>query len=527
MNKNQFKAALFAKEKDKTEAHVLAEAEKKIKLKLSLANVDIKIEQSDIKLVDRLRMSTLYDERIVKEATEINRTGNKRQRNIDKDGIILFDFIRSDYSYSNNLKIKEFRVDDTDETYPCHTCNGSRKNTCYTCTGAGKNTCSSCSGRGEKRCSSCSGKGENYCWSCSGKGSKTEGSGENKRQVSCTSCAGRGSNPCNSCANGYVTCTTCTGDGKVTCHTCLGRGDVPCVPCDAQGYFTRFLYVESTLRELENLIYLNGNPDNDFISKEVSHDIFDHSNTFTDYNFNNVSQLKNEAKSLYERQMFTSNQLPVKAKYAKEECVSLTFSLKSGNSIYSGHMKDSEIFFDDALVNNLFYSHIDKITVNKGFKELLDKRSAIGNLIPKMVSVYKKIDNHNKLEKLINSSKSIEDKMIALRKLGGIKRDLYNEHLADIYFRKNLRQFFMYSAVFAFINIGIYLNPPFQNYDALNYFWETSIALLVFGVIMMFSKRKELEDLDNDNPSKNIKNGHTMTILAYVIYSGYVAFQLF
>ena len=218
-----------------------------IKEEIGISDFKISISDIKIKKVNRLVADTLLDERITNESSEINYSGIKERRKISESQIDLWKNERSDYEYNNLSKKIIFRVDGTNETYTCSQCNGSKKNTCYTCSGSGKNRCTSCSGRGEKRCSSCGGSSEKRCWSCSGSG-KTSTTRDGRTVSSqCSSCGGRGRNPCSSCANGYITCTTCSGQGQVTCNTCSGRGEIPCSRCDAQGYFTSFYNIHSVL----------------------------------------------------------------------------------------------------------------------------------------------------------------------------------------------------------------------------------------------------------------------------------------
>ena len=383
-----------------------------IRDEIGISDFEISISDIKIKKVNRLVADTLIDERTTHESSEINYSGLKERRKISESQIDLWEDERSDYEYSNLSKKIIFRVDGTNETYTCSQCNGTKKNTCYTCSGSGKVRCSSCSGRGEKRCSSCGGSSEKRCWSCSGSGRKSSYRDGRTVYTQCSSCGGRGRNPCSSCGNGYVTCTTCSGQGQVTCSTCSGRGEIPCSRCDAQGYFTSFYNIHSILYSLSDEEFINGMPDKNYCSKTIVEEKFDYEKSFGKYSFKSLKEHFADLKNLFTAQKFKKNQSPKKIRFQLDDCISMSFKINIGESIYIGGLSsDGSIFYDKSILSQLFFKVIDSFEVTKNFNSLTKVKATIINQISEFEKTFNKINEFNKLHKIIKSDDKITLKL--------------------------------------------------------------------------------------------------------------------
>jgi uncharacterized tellurite resistance protein B-like protein len=291
--------------------------ENNIKKELSLDGFDLKISNLLITKTRRLVVQTLFDERIIKERREINYRGVRESRSKSESDIDLYSdtYKRNDLDFVNLSQNQQFRVDGTNETQTCLSCRGNRQVTCYNCDGAGKNRCSNCSGRGDISCSSCSGDGRNSCWSCGGDGSTSEYNSDLGRSVSkrCNSCSGQGYNPCRNCGQtGRVTCSNCSGSGQVICYSCSGTGKVDCSSCDAQGSFTDYLIISSTLKDSSNKQFLDGEPNVNFCSVNTYTEEYDYHKLYGKYEFKNLKEHSSELKNLFSSQNFANNQLPKK-----------------------------------------------------------------------------------------------------------------------------------------------------------------------------------------------------------------------
>ena len=422
---------IYDNKQDKVHDVISKKVNEDIKNEIGISDFEISISDIKIKKVNRLVADTLIDERTTHESSEINYTGLKERRKISESQIDLWEDERSDYEYINLSKKIVFRVDGTNETYTCSQCNGTKKNTCYTCSGSGKVRCSSCSGRGEKRCSSCGGSSEKRCWSCSGSGRKSSQRDGRTVYTQCSSCGGRGRNPCSSCGNGYVTCTTCSGQGQVTCGTCSGRGEIPCSRCDAQGYFTSFYNIHSILYSLSDEEFINGIPDKNYCSKTIVEEKFDYEKSFGKYSFKSLKEHFADLKNLFSAQKFKKNQSPKKIRFQLDECVSMSFKINIGESIYIGGLSgDGSIFYDKSILSQLFFKVINSFEVTKNFNSLKKVKSTIVNQISQFENTFNKINEFNKLDKIIKSDDKITLKLNKTRKVKDINKTKYLEFLA-------------------------------------------------------------------------------------------------
>ena len=278
--------------------------ENNIKKELSLDGFNLEISNLLITKTRRLVTQTLFDERIIKEGREINNRGVRESRSKSEGDIELYSDIykRNDFDFGNLSQNKQFRVDGTNETQTCLSCRGMRQVTCYTCQGAGKNRCSNCSGRGDISCSSCNGDGRNSCWSCSGDGSTSEYDSNLGRSVSkrCNSCSGQGYDPCRNCSQtGRITCSNCSGSGQVMCYSCSGTGKVDCSSCNAKGSFTDLLIISSTLKDVSNKQFLDGEPNVNFCSTNTYSEEYVYHKLYGKYEFKNLKEHSSELKNLF------------------------------------------------------------------------------------------------------------------------------------------------------------------------------------------------------------------------------------
>ena len=417
--------------------------ENNIKKELSLDGFDLKISNLLITKTRRLGVQTLFDERIIKEGREINYRGVRESRSKSESDIDLYSstYKRNDLDFVNLSQNQQFRVDGTNETQTCLSCRGMRQVTCYTCNGAGKNRCSNCSGRGDIRCGSCRGDGRNSCWSCGGDGSTNEYNSDLGRSVSkrCNSCSGQGYNPCRNCGQtGRVTCTNCSGSGQVVCYSCSGTGKVDCSSCDAQGSFTDYLIISSTLKDSSNKQFLDGEPNVNFCSINTYSEEFDYHQLYGKYEFKNLKEHSPELKNLFSSQNFANNQLPKKIKFKLDDCASKTFDINIGGNIYQGGLNNNgELFYDETILDQLFFNIIKTLDIKEDFKALESIKIPITLQIPEFKDTFTKIKEYKILGQTIISNTKNEVKLDAIRKLNKTNISKYESFLINTIGKKN------------------------------------------------------------------------------------------
>ncbi len=417
--------------------------ENNIKKELSLDGFDLKISNLLITKTRRLVVQTLFDERIIKEVREINYRGVRESRSKSESDIDLYSntYKRNDFDFVNLSQNQQFRVDGTNETQTCLSCRGNRQVTCYTCDGAGKNRCSNCSGRGDISCSSCSGDGRNSCWSCGGDGSSSEYNSDLGRSVSkrCNSCSGQGYNPCRNCGQtGRVTCSNCSGSGQVICYSCSGTGKVDCTSCDAQGSFTDYLIISSTLKDSSNKQFLDGEPNVNFCSVNTYTEEYDYHKLYGKYEFKNLKEHSSELKNLFSSQNFANNQLPKKIKFKLDDCASMTFDINVGGNIYQGGLNNNgELFYDKTILDQLFFNIIKTLDIKEDFKALESIKIPITLQIPEFKDTFAKIKEYKILDQTIISNSKNEVKLDAIRKLNKTNISKYESFLINTIGKKN------------------------------------------------------------------------------------------
>ena len=486
-----------------------------IKEEIGISDFKITISDTKIKKVNRLVVDTLLDERTTNESSEINYSGIKERRKISESQIDLWKNERSDYEYNNLSKKIIFRVDGTNETYTCSQCNGSKKNTCYTCSGSGKNRCTSCSGRGEKRCSSCGGSSETRCWSCSGSGRKSTTRDGRTVSSQCSSCGGRGRNPCSSCGNGYVTCTTCSGQGQVTCSTCTGRGEIPCSRCDAQGYFTSFYNIHSVLYSLSDEEFLNGVPDKNYCSRTIKEEKFDYEKSFGKYSFKSLKEYFSDLKNIFSTQKFEKNQSPKIIKFQLDECISMSFKINIGESVYIGGLSNNgSIFYDKSILSQLFFKVINSFDVTKNFNSLTKIKGTFINQISQFEKTFVKITEFNKFYKIIKSDDKLTIRLNKTRKVKLVNTKKYLEFLANK-LKSKLMKILVPFLVISHIGFFVFA-LEFSNNPIL---WSL-LAFILNLLITRFSFFANIDDHKPNNDAKNVVSGAiTLALIIIVIFA--------
>ena len=513
LNKNELNF-LFNSKEDKLSIIILNKINNNIKEKISVSDFKITIDDIQIKKVKRVAAEVLIDERTIHKSSEINYTGIRENRSLNESQIGLWEDIRTDYEYINLSKKKIFRVDGTNQTYACSQCNGSKKNTCYVCSGSGKNRCNSCSGRGEKRCSSCGGTSEKKCWSCSGSGQKSSYTNGEQVYTQCSSCAGRGRNPCNSCGNGYVTCSNCSGQGQVTCHTCSGLGELPCSKCDAQGYFTSFFNIHSTLISNKDYEYLNGIPDKNYLIRTLIEEKFDFKYNFGEFSIKSLSEYSSDCKNIYIQKSFKINQLPKIIIFKLEECVSMTFSIKIGESVYLGGLDNNgALYYDKSILSQLFFKVIDEIKVTENFKSLTKIRESVINQIPQIENAFHMITEFNSLKGIIESNDKIELKLNKTRKIKLINKKAYLDFLVK---KLKLKVMSVIIPLNIISHLGLFLFSISKSYDPL--FW-TLITLSINLLITRYLSYQDIENNSEDNDASNTVIAALITSLVVITIS--------
>ena len=450
---------IFAENIDEIEKLIKLEFENGLNEKFGHSNFPFSIKNINIKKFKRVSAVAVFDERTINEKSEINYSGLAESRKVTKSDIDAFSYERNDCVIGNVNKSVEYRVENTNQTQSCDTCRGQKQITCSGCNGRGKNRCGTCNGRREVKCSNCNGRGETTCsmlWGCGGKGTKKEN--RNGRQVSvpCTSCNGRGVNPCNRCSTGYITCTTCSGNGEVQCRSCNSTGKVDCYSCDAQGSFTHFLSVKSTLVKREKALVVEGNNPGDFIHKKIVSEEYVYNEDFTQYQIVNLKEYIPQLKELLSSLKPKNNQKGTMIYSSYDECASMTFDIIIGESTYLGSLKNGEIWFDNSIMNLLFYDTIDGMKVDPSFSIVLKNKAAFeGNLSDTDV-IWESINEYNELEELIDSNKSTNAKITESRKFNLLDVKKYLAFLYRKFFRAELLRNLIFTAAGVFLLIVMF-----------------------------------------------------------------------
>jgi len=441
------KDLLFAKKEQELNPIVQTKIKNYIENKLSIKGFELNISDLKIRKTQKLSAHILYDNREAQEDVEINYRGAIESRTVSKNSIDLFGSncvgkqpLRKDYDFKNLKSVIKFRVDGTNQRETCGKCLGLKKVRCGLCDGSGKRTCYSCGGAGDKDCSSCTG-GEKRCWSCGGDGQKSSYDYNRNRNVTrpCSSCGARGYTPCGTCGRtGRVRCQPCRGSGEITCGTCGGRGQVPCSRCDAQGSFTYFFRIVSTLLEKENSAFIAGEPDKQYITKNLGSDEFDYSRLFGKYQFSKLVKHASELKNLFKSLKFDPHQMPKKVRFDLEDCASMSFVITVAGNIYLGGLgNDGKLFFDETILDQLFFNVIKSLNIDHTFRSIESIKNPILAQIPSFKETFEKIKQFKSLSRVVSSSEKKEKKLNDIRKLTKINTINFSKFLVGKIRHKN------------------------------------------------------------------------------------------
>ena len=449
------KKHVFSENIKEIESLIEQKFKNELKEKFGHSNFSFNVKNININKFKRVFVAAVLDERIIEENREINYSGLRESRKVNKSDIDIFSYQRDNRIIDNVGKTIEYRVDKTNETIACGTCKGNKQITCSTCRGSGKNRCDTCNGQRQVKCSvwGCSG-GDVKCIWCSGKGTKTEGSGDNQRTVRCS--CNNGYNKCSSCNNGYNTCSTCNGNGEVICSTCNSSGKVDCYSCDAQGSFTKFLSVKSVLVQNKKDLVVSGNNPGDFISKNLIAEEFPFMHDFVKYKISELSDYKPQLKELFSGLLPNKMQEGCMIYASLDECASLTFEIVVGESTYLGKLKDGVLWFDNSVMSLLFYDVIDGMRVDANFSSILNNKAAFDGNLSSTDLIWNSINQYKKFEELISSKKNVTNKIIESRKFDLLNPNIYLQSLYPKFIKKEALIKTIVSIILVFISLIIF-----------------------------------------------------------------------
>ena len=486
LNKKELEAAYNCKEAEVT-AVVRQKIQNQIEKELSIKGFTILVNDLEIKKTEKLSVHTLYDSREIKERTEVNYSGSREVRSKSASQINIFEEEcvsgsphRKDYQFKNLSSNIKYRVLGTNNTRTCYSCKGRKQVTCYTCRGARELRCTNCGGRGQNKCSSCRGTGWNNCFWCSS-GYKEEYDYSLKRKVRkrCSSCSGQGRNPCSSCQSGYVTCSRCTGSGKITCYTCSGLGVVDCSSCSAQGSFTDFLQISSTIRKISTSTFLNEEPDKNFCTRNLFSEENDYHKLFGKYTFKELKKHSSEIKNLFVQQKFAKNEAPKRIKFTLDDCLSMSFKIIVGDNIYLGGLKSTgEIYYDTTILDQLFFNIIKTLDVDNKFKSLETIKAPITVQIPEFKKTFDKMTQYKSFVNIINSKDEEGQKLNKVRKLTKINTNKYVNHLV-LEIKKKVQKLILPVLAVSHLFLCL-LFPPWQILFFISFVFSTVISVLTF-----------------------------------------------
>ncbi len=486
LNKKELDAAYNRKEAEVT-AVVRQKIQNQIEKELSIKGFTILVKDLEIKKTEKLSVHTLYDSREIEERTEVNYSGSREVRSKSASQINIFEEEcisgsphRKDYQFKNLSSNIKYRVLGTNNTRTCYSCKGRKQVTCYTCRGARELRCTNCGGRGQNKCSSCRGTGWNDCFWCSS-GYKEEYDYSLKRKVRkrCSSCSGQGRNPCSSCQSGYVTCSRCTGSGKITCYTCSGLGVVDCSSCSAQGSFTDFLQISSTIRKISTSTFLNEEPDKNFCTRNLFSEENDYHKLFGKYTFKELKKHSSEIKNLFVQQKFAKNEAPKRIKFTLDDCLSMSFKITVGDNIYLGGLKSTgEIYYDTTILDQLFFNIIKTLDVDNKFKSLETIKAPITVQIPEFKKTFDKMTQYKSFVNIINSKDEEGQKLNKVRKLTKINTNKYVNYLV-LEIKKKVQKLILPVLAISHLLLCL-LFPPWQILFLVSFILSTIVSVVTF-----------------------------------------------
>ena len=482
------KKYIFSENLEEIEKLIKLKFKKELKTTFGHSNFPFTIKNININKFKRLFVNIIIDERRIKESREINYSGIKESRGLNETQIDIFSYKRDNRDIGNVGKLVEYRVDNTNMTTSCSTCNGNKQITCGSCSGSGKNRCDTCNGQRQVRCTvwGCNG-GKVKCLWCSGKGVKKEGYGANERTVRCS--CNNGYNNCSSCNNGFNTCSTCNGNGEVSCFTCSSSGKVDCYSCDSQGSFTNYFSVESVLIEKKNYLVVSGNNPGEFINKKQINEEFIFSNDLNSYNILKLKDYKLELRELLNEFIPNERQEGCNVYASLEDCASLTYEISVGESVYLGKLKNEELWFDNSVMNLLFYDLIDSLVVEKNFKKILSNRAAFEGNLGEMKNIWDSIKEYHKFENIIESKDNVTEKINNLRELKLLDNDDFLNYLYQKFTRKEI----IIKTIFTvFVSVIVILTFKFTYFDNLLINILTHLLITGFFLLLTFLITKSL-----------------------------------
>lgn len=213
---------------------------------------------------------------------------------------------------------------------------------------------------------------------------------------------------------------------------------MPCSRCDAQGSFTYFFRIVSTLLEKENSAFIAGEPDKQYITKNLGSDEFEYSNLFGNYQFSKLEEHASELKNLFKSLKFDSHQKPKKVRFDLEDCASMSFVITVAGNVYLGGLgNDGKLFFDETILDQLFFNVIKSLNIDQTFRSIESIKNPILAQIPGFNITFEKIKQYKSLSKIVSSADKKEKKLNDTRKLTKINTINFSKFLLSEIRKKN------------------------------------------------------------------------------------------
>lgn len=489
------KDLLFLKKEKELTPIVQQKIQRHIEKKLSIKDFDLRISNLKINKTQKLSTQILYDNRTVEEDVEINYRGIIASRSVFKSAVGLFSSKcnngklpeRTDYDFKNLNKTTKFRVDGSNDKVTCSTCGGDRTVPCSTCGAKGKLPCSRCGTRGTVDCSRCDGKGYTKCrsWSCNN-GWTTRYDSTLGRDVRkpCSSCGGT---PTKQCCTGQVRCPSsgCQSGWK-TCYRCSGKTYVPCSRCAAKGSFIYFLRIVSVLMKKESNAFIQGEPDKFYVSKRIATEEFEHSSLFGKYQLTSLKNHSSELKNLFKTIKLGSSQKPQRVRFCLDDCASMSFVINIAGNVYLGGLgNDGKLFFDETILDQLFFNIIKSLNIDQSFRAIESIKTPVLAQIPNFNETFEKINQYKSLSKIVSSTDKKEKKLNDTRKLTKINTINFSKFLVSEIRKKNniaslvvalacyLPIWFFYPILTTIVSVLFLLNYVFTSVTVINHLKDT------------------------------------------------------
>ena len=178
--------------------------------------------------------------------------------------------------------------------------------------------------------------------------------------------------------------------------------------------------------------------------------------------------------------------MPKKVRFDLEDCASMSFVITVAGNVYLGGLgNDGKLFFDETILDQLFFNIIKSLNIDQTFKSIESIKAPVLAQIPGFKETFEKIKQYKSLSAIVSSSDKNEKRLNDTRKLTKTNTINFSKFLVGkIRYKNNITSlvaalvcylpiWFFYPILTTIVSVLFLLNYVFTSIAVINHLKDT------------------------------------------------------